>query len=127
MAWKKHSTKEDISGFWNRKEGSVIEGVLLKRVLFNEDNAFYIVRLSKESENIDDEGHGTITVPAGKLVAISGNMAVANVCDELLATGKSYGVRFTSNGKKSGKGGKTFWDIQTDSCPADEMDAPFGK
>lgn len=125
MAWKKHAQRENIVGFWDRAEGSEIEGILTKLVSSG-DVDFYLIRLTASSENVvgedDDGAKQQIDAKAGDLVGISASYSVAAAFGELLAPNQpSHAVKLVSNGKKPGKNNKTFWDIEVMSQPADEM------
>lgn len=103
-----------IGGFWTREEGTQVVGQV-KKFVATDTGGFWIIQSSEGNiplQGPDDGAEGRDSVN-GEIVAVSGSQSL-----ECLKDFVDKGiVRLSSNGKKSGKKGKTFWDIQVEHDP----------
>jgi hypothetical protein len=117
---RKGPSNVDITGFWNRCQGEVLQGKFLKFVP-NDRNPkqakpFIIVLASDGTANIQIEGEKKPRkVKAGDFVGVSANWSIKSVLDMVKDIGKE--VRLTVTGTADNpNGGKpmVLFDVEVD-------------
>jgi len=111
MAFKTVTNKGQIGGFWDRTEGSSIMGQV-KKFVETDTGGFWLIQTTEGGvplQGKDEESDGRMSL-VGELIAVSGSMGL-DCLHQFLNNGV---VRLTSHGKKAGKKGKAFWDIDVE-------------
>lgn len=102
-----------LVGFWNREDA--IEGRILKRVETKDENVFFIIQLTADSDKVHDKNDKTVLARRGQCIGVGLTSALACLKDLIDKPGIVY---LTSNGErdfeaivKGKKVKRTFWDI----------------
>ena len=128
MSWvqRKSPSNVDITGFWNRTQGELLQGILLKYVSNDKQGVkkakpFIIIQSTKASTaTLNIEGEKDRKVKVGDYVGVSANWSIRSVLDMITDIGKE--IRLTVNGTAvNPNGGKPMilFDVEVDELSTD--------
>ena len=81
MAFKKINERMELSGFFNREQGQVIQGIVKKHIA-KEDGPFYIFELTEPCKAVVDKKSKKVVTKVGDYVGVAASSTLNILNDE---------------------------------------------
>ena len=79
MAFKKINERMELSGFFNREQGQVIQGIVKKHIA-KEDGPFYIFELTEPCKAVVDKKSKKVVTKVGDYVGVAASSSIGVGC-----------------------------------------------